>query len=621
MNAIVEEAIVSCYIDSASLLVMIILLLLSDRLRRMDSAPIRIFHQMSLCVSAKCVTSFICNAMYMQPEPWCNTVALAGRTVGEILLLQAVYLWLSYVQYRLYGKVKKRYEFILVKAPLILIFVLLVVNLFTGILFTYSEMNEEVFRPLMYVIYAFEFLSFCSSALIIRYFDRKSTKIRLLRVSPMIISVIMASGTQYISHYDIGILGFVIGLTLLYFSMTGELRFVDEESGLYNKRYVSYLLELASMEKNDVRCAMILDTDGDIQSGFRILHSVLHQNGDVIRVDRNKFLMFTPETSLSTIEYLSSLVEEAVSEHNAAHPDQKVQITARARMRTPEEDAFSFLRAVMDEKDVGLEMKGIASMISELDRLDKELTLAADIQVSMLPSNFPPFPDRKEFDLYASMTPAKEVGGDFYDFFLIDSDHLALVIADVSGKGIPAALFMMMSKTLIKNQLMSGYDPATALQHVNAQLYEHNTSMMFVTVWVAVVQISTGRGMACNAGHENPGLRRAGGRFELLSYRHSILVGVSKKAEYELREFELSPGDCLFVYTDGVPEATNGSNVMFGDKRLTDTLNEHPDADPETLIRGVHAAVDDFVEGVPQFDDITMLCLKYYGPQGNKGEE
>ena len=273
------------------------------------------------------------------------------------------------------------------------------------------------------------------------------------------------------------------------------------------------------------------------------------------------------------------------------------------------------MRAVIEDREAGNEVRGIVSMISELDRLDKELELAADIQINSLPMNFPPFPERKEFDLYASMTPAKEVGGDFYDFFLIDSDHLALVIADVSGKGIPAALFMMVSKTLIKNQMMALCDPAAALENVNLQLCERNSSKMFVTVWLAVLEISTGKGLACNAGHENPALRRPGSGFELLHYRHNMFMGVSKKAKYQNREFVLEPGDSLFVYTDGVLEATSVSGAMFKEERLAETLNQNPDASPEELIHRVRGAVDAFADSAPQFDDITMLSLKYNGPQ------
>ena len=251
----------------------------------------------------------------------------------------------------------------------------------------------------------------------------------------------------------------------------------------------------------------------------------------------------------------------------------------------------------------------------EQERIEQELRMAREIQLGVLPAGYPAFPNRKEFSLYASMEPAKEVGGDFYDFFLIDSDHLALVIADVSGKGVPAAMFMMNSKSLIQNQLMTGCSPAEALAAANRQLCEHNSAMMFVTVWAAVIELSTGRGTACNAGHENPGLARAGKGFELLAYPHDPFLGVRKRAEYRNRDFELKPGDCIFVYTDGVPEATRPDFRMFGEERLAEVLNEDRDADPEALVRRVREAVDLFTEGAAQFDDITMLCYKYNGRQ------
>jgi sigma-B regulation protein RsbU (phosphoserine phosphatase) len=367
--------------------------------------------------------------------------------------------------------------------------------------------------------------------------------------------------------------------------------------------------------KYDIRSALILEMKGNLPAGCEILRRTVNRKNDVIRVEERKFLMFSGTDSRSALQLLSTHVEEAVAKQNAENPAEKVQITVRSRLRTGEEDTFGFIRSTVEEKDAGDPLRGVVSMISQLDRLDEELRLATDIQSSILPANFPAFPDRKEFDLYASMTPAKEVGGDFYDFFLIDRDHLGLVIADVSGKGVPAALFMMVSKTLIKNQLMSGCDPATALERVNAQLYERNSSKMFVTVWAAVLEISSGRGMACNAGHENPGIRRAGGDYELLIYKHGMFVGVRRAVKYENREFELHPGDSVFVYTDGVPEANRNDNEMFGEKRLADALNQMPDAEPQELIRHIREEVNRFADGAPQFDDITMLCLKYYGPR------
>ena len=177
---------------------------------------------------------------------------------------------------------------------------------------------------------------------------------------------------------------------------------------------------------------------------------------------------------------------------------------------------------------------------------------------------------------------------------------------------------MMVSKSLIRNQLMAGCDPASALERANQQLCEGNESRMFVTVWLAVVEISTGRGIACNAGHENPGLRRAGGDFELLKYPHDRFVGPWRKACYHNREFELQAGDCIFVYTDGVPEASNEEGELFGEARLAETLNQCTNEEPETLIRHVHDAVNRFADNAEQFDDITMLCFKYNGTAGTR---
>lgn len=160
---------------------------------------------------------------------------------------------------------------------------------------------------------------------------------------------------------------------------------------------------------------------------------------------------------------------------------------------------------------------------------------------------------------------------------------------------------------------MTGCDPATALKQVNLQLSEHNSSAMFVTVWLTVLEISTGKGMVCNAGHENPCIRRADGEFELLEYSHDMFVGGMKKAKYRNREFELHPGDCLFVYTDGVPEATNADKELFGTERLVNALNEQPQSAPFDILKNVRRAVDDFVQEAEQFDDLTMLCLEYKG--------
>ena len=250
----------------------------------------------------------------------------------------------------------------------------------------------------------------------------------------------------------------------------------------------------------------------------------------------------------------------------------------------------------------------------ETARLGTELSMATDIQASQLPRLFPAFPNRPEFDVFASMDPAKEVGGDFYDFFMIDNDHIGLVMADVSGKGIPAALFMMVSRVLIKSRVQNGETPGQALANVNDQLCESNEAQLFVTVWLAVLEISTGKCIAANAGHEHPALRRAGGAYELVVYRHSPAVATMEGISFREHEFELHPGDSLFVYTDGVTEATNAEKELFGNDRLLEALNRDPDAEPEKILSNVRDGIDAFVRDAEQFDDITMLCLKYLGP-------
>lgn len=250
-------------------------------------------------------------------------------------------------------------------------------------------------------------------------------------------------------------------------------------------------------------------------------------------------------------------------------------------------------------------------------RMGAELSMATDIQASQLPRLFPAFPNRPEFDVFASMTPAKEVGGDFYDFFLIDDDHIGLVMADVSGKGVPAALFMMVARVLIKSHLQNGESVGEALENVNDQLCEGNEAGLFVTVWAAVIQISTGKGTAANAGHEHPVLRRAGGQYELVRYRHSPAVATMEGIPYKEHSFELYPGDSLFVYTDGVAEATDAQDELFGTDRMLEALNRNPDAIPEEVLSNVMDGINEFVAGAEQFDDITMLCMKYIGTGDN----
>ena len=268
--------------------------------------------------------------------------------------------------------------------------------------------------------------------------------------------------------------------------------------------------------------------------------------------------------------------------------------------------------------DVDNNTAEVTQLTAERERIGTELKVATNIQTAMLPQAFPAFPERREFDLYASMTPAKEVGGDFYDFFLVDDDHLALVMADVSGKGVPAALFMAVSRTLIKNRTLMGGTPGQIFQDVNNQLAEDNKNGMFVTVWLAILELSTGKGLAANAGHEHPVLRRAGERYELVEYRHSPVLAFMKGIPFREHEFQLFPGDRLIVYTDGVPEAQNSVPELYETERMLNALNEAGELSPEETLTALKCSIEAFEDGADQFDDITMLCLDYFGPEAER---
>ena len=250
---------------------------------------------------------------------------------------------------------------------------------------------------------------------------------------------------------------------------------------------------------------------------------------------------------------------------------------------------------------------------AESSRIEAELNMASDIQANMLPNIFPAFPDRPEFDVYASMNPAKEVGGDFYDFFLTEDGHLGIVMADVSGKGVPAALFMMVSKILLQNTALSGRSPKEILEAVNDQICMNNPEEMFVTVWLGLLDLTTGSLVAANAGHEYPVLKQADGSFELVKDRHGLVIGAMEGARYQQYELQMEPGSKLFLYTDGVAEATNANNELFGTDRMVTALRAAENQTPQEILKNVDAAVAQFVGDAPQFDDLTMLCLQFNG--------
>jgi sigma-B regulation protein RsbU (phosphoserine phosphatase) len=247
----------------------------------------------------------------------------------------------------------------------------------------------------------------------------------------------------------------------------------------------------------------------------------------------------------------------------------------------------------------------------QLRALRHELGIAASIQQSILPRVFPAFPERADFELYASMIPAREVGGDFYDFFLVDADRLGLLIADVSGKGIPAALFMAVSRTLLKATAMEGLPPGECLERVNKRLCLDNSSEMFVTVFYAVLDTRTGAVEYGNAGHNPPYVLRRGGAVETLERTGDLVLGASEAAPYHARSTRLESGDTLLLFTDGVTEAVDATDTLFGDERLTTYLGGAKGVEVRALIGGLVETVRAFAGDTPQSDDLTALAVRY----------
>lgn len=253
----------------------------------------------------------------------------------------------------------------------------------------------------------------------------------------------------------------------------------------------------------------------------------------------------------------------------------------------------------------------LSKVTAEKERIGAELDVATHIQSSMLPCIFPAFPGREELDIYAAMDPAKEVGGDFYDFFMVDEEHLAVVVADVSGKGVPAALFMVIGKTLIKDHTRPGADLGDVFEKVNELLCESNSEGLFITAFEGVLDLVTGEFRFVNAGHETPFICKRGGTYMPFPIRAGFVLAGMEGIRYQADRIWLEPGDKLFQYTDGVTEAANEENELYGMERLTKTLQKNAGKTPMELLPAVRRDIEDFVGDAPQFDDITMLCVEY----------
>jgi len=274
-----------------------------------------------------------------------------------------------------------------------------------------------------------------------------------------------------------------------------------------------------------------------------------------------------------------------------------------------EQLAFSFNTMTSRLRE---QIEKIARATIEKERMSIELDVAARIQTSMLPAKFPPFAGRKnDFDLFAEVYPAKEVGGDFYDFFFIDDDHFAVMIADVSGKGIPAAIFMAIAKTLIKNNLKNADNPDIAMNNINQQLYNINSEAMFVTIWLGILQLSSGRMKFINAGHNPPFIKKGEDSFQLLQTPPDLVLAAMGDTQYRCREVRLDDGDILFLYTDGITEATDKQGHFFGTKRLLSFMDANAGLPPKQLLPALRACIEEYSDGAQQYDDITILALRY----------
>lgn len=263
------------------------------------------------------------------------------------------------------------------------------------------------------------------------------------------------------------------------------------------------------------------------------------------------------------------------------------------------------------ETDMLTYIDTITTATAEKEKASAELSVATAIQSASIPNTFPAFPNRKDFDIYGTMIPAKEIGGDLFNFFLIDDDHLAFVIGDVSGKGVPAALFMMVTNILITEIAKAGGTPGQILTEVNDRICAHNQADMFVTLWLGILEISTGKVIAANGGHDDAAIyHKDTGTFDLLKTKHGFLVGTMPGIKYKDFEFQIAKGDKIFLYTDGVPEATNADKKMFTLDNMLRTLNVNKNKSAQKIIEGVKESAFKFVGDAPQFDDMTMLCIE-----------
>ena len=368
----------------------------------------------------------------------------------------------------------------------------------------------------------------------------------------------------------------------------------DADSGVVAIVGVVKNMDLLTSAKNSYICQIIL-----IEALIAILSGVVW-----VVYMRRRIVVPVQQLSEAALNMVEHLEDGNSPELVVKHDDELRELA----------DSFATMY-----REVGAYIAKLETVTAEKERIGAELDVAAKIQSSMLPCVFPAFPNRNEFDIYATMDPAKEVGGDFYDFFMVDADHLAFVVADVSGKGVPAALFMVIGKTLIKDHTGLHDDLGEVFTEVNNILCASNSEEMFITAFEGVLNLKTGELRYVNAGHEIPFLCRKGGVFEPFKVRAGFVLAGMQGIRYRAGSIQLEPGDKVFQYSDGIPEAINSEKAPYGMKRLESVLAKNSEKAPSELLPLVKADVDAFVGDADQFDDITMLCIEFKG-NGRKAE-
>ncbi len=385
-------------------------------------------------------------------------------------------------------------------------------------------------------------------------------------------------------------------------------RIAESERGIYSY----YVMSLPIYDKDNNEIALVSVgydrqlVDKEIKNNILVsdMSIIIH----MILICATVIFMMRRKV-IKPLESVSNAVNDYIRTKNSSDVAGDLDLMINASRKTEIEKLAENFYDMSFEIDKYTEEIRISA--AEKQRKKSEMDMARMIQIGQLPSISKDFNERKEFELFASMAPAREVGGDFYDFFMIDEDHLVLVIADVSDKGVPAALFMMTSKTLLRSELKGGKSLGKAVAHVNDRLEETNAANMFVTVWAAIVELSTGNVKSINAGHELPAIKRGGGTWELIDMPHDLPVACMPQTTFTENEWAIKPGDYLFVYTDGVPDATNEEGELFGTDRMTEVLNQCNKKKPEEIIQAMKSKIAEFEGSADAYDDTTMLCITF----------